>query len=129
MTTERTHTPGDWHVSELRTGETEAWSDAPAYERSIYAADGTKLAVCEQWIGQSEAAEAEANARLIALAPTAPHECAPDCPGEVNRRKLAAHDALVTALDGLLNELDSRAEKRSWDTHRAALALARGDAP
>jgi hypothetical protein len=38
----------------------------------------------------------EADARLIELAPTAPHECSdPDCPGNVNRRKLLAFDGLL----------------------------------
>lgn len=35
-----------------------------------------------------------ADAKLIALAPSAPHKCNPDCPGEQNRRKLAAFDEI-----------------------------------
>ena len=52
--------------------------------------------ICQVW-GNFEDEEADANARLIALAPTAPHECPdPACPGHVNWRKLAAIDELLT---------------------------------
>ena len=40
------------------------------------------------------------NAELIALAPTAPHDCAdPDCPGAVNKRKLEAFPEMLEALE------------------------------
>ena len=42
--------------------------------------------------------EAMANAELIVAAPTAPHECDPECPGEQNRRKLAVYGELLAAL-------------------------------
>lgn len=43
--------------------------------------------------------EAAANARLVALAPTAPHECdVPGCPGAETKRKLEAAAAVVKAL-------------------------------
>ena len=50
-----------------------------------------------------DAEEGTANTVLIALAPTAPHECDPDCPGEQNRRKLVAYERLV-AVEGLEEE-------------------------
>lgn len=40
---------------------------------------------------------------LLTLAPTAPHECSPDCPGEQNRRKLEAFDTLLEACNALCN--------------------------
>ena len=43
--------------------------------------------------------EEEANARLIAAAPEAPHACVPECPGEQNRRKLEAYPDLLAALE------------------------------
>lgn len=46
--------------------------------------------------------EHNANAHLIAAAPTAPHECDdPACPGNVNRKKLAAFDGLLGACKAL----------------------------
>lgn len=42
----------------------------------------------------------EDDAALLVLAPTAPHECADAaCPGDINRRKLAAFPKLVEALE------------------------------
>jgi len=65
-----THTPGPWSIGEYRTGISDSWREGESlYERAIYSADQTKLAVCEQWIGDKESAEAEANAALIAAAP------------------------------------------------------------
>ncbi len=43
----------------------------------------------------------DADANLIALAPTAPHECSvPGCPGPENKRKLEAFDSVLAALKG-----------------------------
>ena len=37
-------------------------------------------------------------AKLIAAAPTAPHECDdPDCPGNINRKKMEAYPGLLAA--------------------------------
>lgn len=72
MTTEtRTeHTPGPWRIGEKPTGEAHPWIVGERdMERAIFGADSIKLAVCEQWYGEPESAEAEANARLIASAP------------------------------------------------------------
>jgi len=46
-------------------------------------------------MGLEESPEIMANVQLIALAPTAPHECDPDCPGDLNRRKLEAYEKLL----------------------------------
>lgn len=42
--------------------------------------------------------DVEANACLLAAAPTAPHDCDdPQCPGAINKRKLDAFDGLLEA--------------------------------
>ena len=44
--------------------------------------------------------EAEGNAALAALAPTAPHSCdAPDCPGRENKRRLEEHEECLANMD------------------------------
>jgi len=49
---------------------------------------------------EPEAVEmAKGNAELIALAPTAPHDCDLDCPGAVNKRKLEALPEMLEALE------------------------------
>ena len=64
------HTPGPWRIGEYRTGISDSWREGESlYERSIYSADQIKIAVCDQWIGDKESAEAKANAALIAAAP------------------------------------------------------------
>src|SRR3990167_11147512 len=35
------------------------------------------------------------NADLIILAPTAPHDCDPDCPGAVNKKRLEMFEEMV----------------------------------
>ena len=48
--------------------------------------------------------ERTGNAELIATAQTAPHECDdPDCPGNINRKKLEALDVLIDACRDALN--------------------------
>lgn len=52
--------------------------------------------------------ENRGNARLVAAVHTAPHECAdPQCPGNVNRRKLEAFDELLAAATNLAYSLNS----------------------
>jgi hypothetical protein len=72
--------------------------------------------------------DSEAHAQCIVadhkVAPTAPHECSdPQCPGDVNRRKLAAFDGLLSAtqktaawlLDcAALNDEEAQAAKVSY---------------
>lgn len=66
------HTPGPWKLGEHPSAENDAWreDEMRLYERGIYAtAYQLKIAVCEQWIGEKEQEEAEANATLISAAP------------------------------------------------------------
>ena len=68
------------------------------------------------------------HARLIALAPTAPHSCAdPACPGQRNQARLAAAEEMAGALKRLTSEVqDYPAWQRpcdAVDVARAALAL------
>ena len=80
------------------------------------------------------------NAELIALAPTAPHDCAdPDCPGAVNKRKLEAFPEMLEALREAESHLaEELADARFSAVHpgghcpvldrvRAALAKAKGE--
>ena len=54
------------------------------------------------------------NAELIALAPTAPHDCDPDCPGAVNKKRLEMFEEMVAAItDALANCEQCRGEKGS----------------
>lgn len=74
------HTPGPWKLNDYGTvvcPDGFAYRDHPS--RSL--------------------AEIHDNLVLIALAPTAPHECDdPKCPGNVNRLKLKAFEELKAAL-------------------------------
>lgn len=106
------HTPGPWEV------EPNAWGGTPHVRSS-----GRRILrlLAENEIGQDEIL---ANARLIALAPTAPHECDPSCPGEQNRRKLDLlqdrEDAAYITLDKLIQTFQMR------DDLLAALKIAYG---
>ncbi len=42
------------------------------------------------------------NAPLVNIITTAPHECDPECPGEINRRKLEAAEGLLEAAKNAL---------------------------
>ena len=62
------------------------------------------------------------NTRLLALAPTAPHHCADGrCPGEVNRRKLAAFAGLFALLEREVAYRNDRAiaDGRPYDVKTA----------
>ena len=80
--------------------------------------------------------EAVANAQLIALAPTAPHECDdPNCPGNINRLRLEAFDDLLEACQKLLyyaleylRDINVSLGKTPDDTHKLAMfAVCKGD--
>ncbi len=65
----------------------------------------TTVAQCHLPLGDDgnyDIPQAEANAELIALADTAPHECTPECPGEMNRRRLVAAEGLLEAARALM---------------------------
>lgn len=58
--------------------------------------------------GLGDESEDAGNARLIALAPTAPHDCdVPDCPGPRNKVKLDRYDALLEALKDAADTIDA----------------------
>lgn len=88
------HTPGPWKATESYnfTGTFVAYiGTGRSRDHQIAQTRGTIKEVDE------------ANARLIAAAPTAPHECdVPDCPGNINRRKLEAFPDLLEAARGIL---------------------------
>lgn len=81
-------------------------------------------------------AKIDDDARLIAAAPEAPHECDIEgCPGRENKRKLDAFDGLLGACKGLVKGavlcLDGRANyhglsKRQIDKALDAIAKAEG---
>lgn len=67
----------------------------------------------------------EANAKLISLAPTAPHECGdPDCPGNINRKKLEAYPDLLEACKLAKKLTDAVVEQFSGDNIEVLMARA-----
>lgn len=94
------HTPGNWKpekrnaegngypiIGNVSAGDFPWLVNVPA---PPFAMGAIGALVCYQ--------QAEPNARLLALAPTAPHCCSdPACPGDVNRRKLEAAEKLAEA--------------------------------
>lgn len=66
------------------------------------------------------------DARLRAVYDTAPHHCAvPDCPGDLNRRRLEAFDQMRKVLRFLsANPAEMLSERLAIEKIRAALALA-----
>lgn len=56
-----------------------------------------------------ERSQRNADYELLALAPTAPHDCDdPQCPGAINKRKLEAFDALLAEYSGQIERLPTR---------------------
>jgi hypothetical protein len=81
--TAMTHTAGPW----------ETYETVSAF---YVAAGGTDLLSIP--LTEKFADEDRANANLIALAPTAPHDCeVKDCPGQRNKRLLEAAEGLLEA--------------------------------
>ena len=80
------HSPGPWHTRDLSINGLEVWAGTRPVARTLYHA------------GSEDRELVNVNAGLIALAPTAPHDCdVPGCPGADNKRKLAAFDGLLEA--------------------------------
>ena len=91
------HTPGEWELTS---------SADPDQDLSIIGrgpvVSGVIASIRTQWMHEPQRREQNANADLLALAPTAPHECSdPDCPGNRNRLKLAAGEELLSWLKTL----------------------------
>ena len=83
------HTAGPWHFT------------VKEYRNEIRRVEGWVIAEAIQ----ESAAANTANAALIALAPTAPHDCGdPACPGVVNLRRLEVGEELLAALEGCYGE-------------------------
>ncbi len=59
------HTPGPYRIGAHPSEEGPSYP----YEVCIYSADSIRLATMENWEGERESAEAEANANLFAAAP------------------------------------------------------------
>ena len=68
----------------------------------------------------------ERDCPLIALAPTAPHECDPECPGDQNRRKLEAFDELLAVAKRASDDMDCQTETayEAWLALDATIAHA-----
>lgn len=109
------HTQGLWHSGYTRPED--------VGEPHVYANSGPRSYVC---ICSTErhTERAFADMELIALARTAPHECAnPMCPGNVNRLKLGVFDDLLAAcieaanaivMAGNHGRLDSGTSPGTW---------------
>mgnify|MGYP001608677572 CR=1 FL=1 len=97
------HSKGMWRF--FPNGGSEEFKRASAEQRGniiISNMEGQRpIAHVNVWMAQTYpewnllSEEALANARLIAEACSVPHECDPGCPGEQNRRKLAAYGELL----------------------------------
>lgn len=93
------HTPGPWTYKEELGANLSAVSSSKRVVAGI-PNDGA--------INPDELTEQRANARLIAAAPTAPHECDDlNCPGNINRKKLEAFPDLLEACRHSLGILGS----------------------
>ena len=95
------HTPGPWvWDGPLSSGEAyRLISHHPGHKLDyvLEAVDGAVYSEYSSDPGYMQVSQE--NARLIAAAPIAPHECDdPKCPGNVNRRKLEAFDEMLEAL-------------------------------
>ena len=111
---ETKHTPGPWQWwdrfgREAGTGKTHPGKnmlgeDSPIGQcshNSFVVSDSSSFIVarCSNALVTMDSERSEANARLIAAASTAPHDCTdPNCPGAINKRKLEAFDEMLEAL-------------------------------
>lgn len=115
------HAPGPWYVPAWNALRVVMKERGHEYIQAIVAPTGRTKA------GHSEG---RANAKLTALAPTAPHKCPdPQCPGNVNRRKLELYGELLAFIKPLASELsDGVTLSRSWElSERVGAALARAE--
>ena len=118
------HTPGPWCVEMGHDGAFKVengWIDA-------------RFTVADRAPVPFRADESTGNGFLIALAPTAPHDCSvPGCPGPENKRRLEAFEELVVALRAVADafsqpkadeEAEHNAIRHAYELARAALAKA-----
>ena len=108
------HTKGIWTASQQFAGHGASW---------IEDSDGCEIA---QIVGESMGdPECKANLSLLALAPTAPHDCEDKtCPGAVNKRRLEAFDGLLDALKELALTPDNKRPSYVWNQVKTAIAKA-----
>ena len=105
MTTE--HTPGPWN----RAYGSRFWH---SHDAGVTGPDGILVASAIDFNEYARDEEVEANARLIAAAPEAPHDCGnPDCPGQINKRKLDVYPELLEALRNLVHSYDTGMGKKA----------------
>ena len=123
------HTGGDWRVGS--NGDDCAKDHAVCADNRVLAkVYGTGYGAR----GSGWAPESAADARLMALAPTAPHDCdVPDCPGPRNKRLIEAAGAMLEALRDLVRNVDedmdgywTESTSNFMQQAEAALALAEG---
>ena len=92
LTDKLKHTPGPWLFD-------------PAYAQWGQVVRGESIGVIASAIrhGHPHHTKDAGNNLLLALAPTAPHHCAdPNCPGDINRRKLEAIDEMRQVMSTVL---------------------------
>jgi len=138
-----THTPAPWQVKENEIQTVASYdqfgprldpntNDPPGTATLRRHPEGGEMkyghwpdTICEMANDRPEL-EHEPNLALLAIAPTAPHECDPECPGDRYRRKLALFEELVEGITGWVahRDFDSLAEG-VYDEARVLLARAR----
>src|SRR3990167_10044181 len=65
------------------------------------------------------------DADLISLAPTAPHTCEdPDCPGDINRRKLEAAEEMARALQTINGWSKCQCREKHGDNFNCCVLIA-----
>lgn len=92
------HTPAPWESCDgnvIATGETPRGSPAGRLIALVYSEDGER----HRWYFEC----GNGNSKIVALSPRAPHECdVPNCPGDLNRRKLEMFAKIMPACEHLL---------------------------
>src|SRR3990167_8698778 len=64
------------------------------------------------------------DAALFALAPTAPHSCDSDCPGDINRRKLEAAEGMARALTTISGWSKCQCREKHGDNDNCCVLIA-----
>ena len=95
------HTKGPFTVQKLNHAEGDLWLQIGFFDPDDRSREIGPVAELKHLITDDD--EQRANAELLALAPTAPHVCAdPECPGDINRRKLEEYESLHDEMADLL---------------------------
>src|SRR3990167_4484834 len=91
------HTRGPFTVQQCNHAEGQMWLQIGFFDPRDRTREIGPIAELKYLITRDE--EQRANAELLSLAPTAPHDCDLDCPGAVNKRKLEALPEMLEALE------------------------------